>query len=128
MNKHVKKILCVETIIILVFIIIRLLLTITGPRGHESYFEDSPSGEYHLSIHGSQELGWPFGADSYSIALYGEDDEHGHAYRASMHVVIPNAGKKATYTINWEQEYVEIVFEKRDKSHVYYRLPLKECE
>ncbi len=125
MCERLKHFILVETIIILLFFVIRLLLLLAGPRGHESYTEYSPSGDFFVIVHGCEKLGFPIGDDSYSIALYGDED---NVYRASMHVRIPNGGKKARYEINWKEEYVEIVFEKQDKSQLYYRLPLKECE
>ena len=126
MASRTKLVLKVETVVVLSAFVRISVWRFTAPKGCNIYRENSPSGRYGICISEYERLRYLFGNDSYTIDLW-EEDETYSGYRASMHVDIPNAGKKATYKINWEQEYVEIVFENRDKSHIYYRLPLKEC-
>ncbi|MBP5265845.1 MAG: hypothetical protein J6Z06_03375 [Lachnospiraceae bacterium] len=127
MNKRAKCVLRIETYIVGVALIAGVFFRFTSPKGYTRYVENSPSEEYRLIISGSDTPRWPWGADEYTVTVW-ENGDNDSEYRASMYVSIPNAGKKAIYKINWEQEFVEITFEKSDKSHVYYRLPLKECE
>ena len=91
-SKVLKIAFCIETIIIVVFIIC-FLFSVRVENTTELLRETSPNGDYVIVINEKGEPDWPFGADHIEVRLF--ENTGGDGYRISFEAEVHNDGGRA---------------------------------
>ena len=121
-SKVLKIAFCIETIIIVVFIIC-FLFSVRAENTTELLREISPNGDYVIVINEKGEPDWPFGADHIEVRLF--ENTGGDGYRISFEAEVHNDGGRAGYKVEWLDDSVQIVLSGEEQPAAYYILPFK---
>lgn len=121
-SKVLKIAFCIETIIIVVFIIC-FLFSVRAENTTELLRETSPNGDYVIVINEKGEPDWPFGADHIEVRLF--ENTGGDGYRISFEAEVYNDGGRAGYKVEWLDDSVQIVLSGEEQPAAYYILPFK---
>ncbi len=121
-SKVLKTAFCIETIIIIVFII-WFSFSIRVENTTELLRETSPNGDYVIVINEKGEPDWPFGADHIEVRLF--ENTGGDGYRISFEADVHSDGGHAGYKVEWLDDSVQIVLSGKEQPTAYYILPFK---